>query len=1163
MKTRLLIVALLMLLGIMNATLLLEDNFTGTVGTFLTANGWTAHSGTGYAPMSIASPGLEYSGYLSSGIGNATSSSGNGEDVNKAFTSTNSGSLYYAFLINTATTANAGYSIHFNYNNSTFFCKFWLKAASDNVNFGLTKTSSTATDVQWDTTNYAKNTTHLIILKYTFNTGSTTDDIAYMFVNPVLGASEPSATVSHTTGNDATSLSAASIRQWDANTLARFDGIRVGTSWADVGALAGGAAPPTLTADSSSNNVDNNIDITFTDDATWRSKITAVKIGGTALTSTTDYVITAGNLQLKPSGGNSLLTTSGSKSVTVEANGYTTASVTQVINAGAPTTNSTASINLALAINTTRTVTCTAKDQYNNLVSGYTFKYDATITNNNLTTSESYTIDGTGRTATVSDVSLANSTNSSGVATFTITIPAIVDGADGVSVQVQLNNGSTNIGSAFSYVKQQTAPTVTTPTATTIKAISAVLGGNVTGDGDSSILERGTVWKTSAGVTISDNKLAEGGTSTGVFSHARSSLPENTTIYYCAYAINAIGTTLSEEASFTTLKSEPANHVSSFAAVTGTPAWSTVTVSWTDLSKSLPDGYLIKGSDVGYSSIEDPTDGATEAWSSLVHTVAQGVQTYTFTGLSELTTYYFKIFPYTNSGLDIDYRTAATVPQAQVTTEDGPNYIAGWDFQNETKRSAITTNETWISNPYTADSGIAANKDAAQISLVGGSIWTSWGVSSGNYQPNTNTWDNGNASKCWQIQFSTSGYNNVALSSKQRSSSTGPRDFKVQYSTNGSSWTDAGITVSVGSDWTTGVVDNVALPSACGNQSTLYLRWVMTSNTSVNSSTVASSGTSRIDDIAITEFYDYPAGIPVVVGDETITVSGGNANNGSGTPPAWTNPSFTPSATYSLTLIGAGPWTVSIATTALWGAFYQNGQWYTAENVGGSIVFNISPTKDEIVEIILGDQDPTLPVELSSFTATMTAQNLVSVMWVTQTETNVNGYYVYRGSSSELNAAAAVSSLIGAYNTSQQQVYQFTDTEVFEPGTYYYWLQVQDLDGSIQFHGPTTVYFDNEGNNGTPVIPKVTELKSIYPNPFNPSTTIYYSLAKAETVDFVIYNNRGQIVRSFNEGNKGIGNHSLRWNGEDQYGRSCSTGIYYIKMTAGKDSFIRKAVLMK
>jgi len=67
------------------------------------------------------------------------------------------------------------------------------------------------------------------------------------------------------------------------------------------------STPPTLTADATNNNVDNNIDITFIDDATWRAAITAVKIGGTALTVTTDYDISAGNLQLKPSGGNSLL----------------------------------------------------------------------------------------------------------------------------------------------------------------------------------------------------------------------------------------------------------------------------------------------------------------------------------------------------------------------------------------------------------------------------------------------------------------------------------------------------------------------------------------------------------------------------------------------------------------------------------------------------------------------------------------------------------------------------------------------------------------------------------------------------------------------------------------------------------------------------------------
>jgi hypothetical protein len=219
--------------------------------------------------------------------------------------------------------------------------------------------------------------------------------------------------------------------------------------------------PPTLTADATDNTVDNEIDITFTEDATWRAAVTAVKIGSTALTVSTDYVLSAGNLKLKPAGANVLLTTSGSKSVTVEATGYSTASVTQQIDAGAPTSNSTASISAALALSTTRTVTATAKDQYNNLVSGYAFKYDATITDANATTDESYTIDGTARTATVSDINVVATTNLSGIATFDITLPALVDGSDGISVQVQLSNGTTSIGSAFSFTGQIIPPVLT------------------------------------------------------------------------------------------------------------------------------------------------------------------------------------------------------------------------------------------------------------------------------------------------------------------------------------------------------------------------------------------------------------------------------------------------------------------------------------------------------------------------------------------------------------------------------------------------------------------------------------------------------------------------------------------------------------------------------
>ncbi|MBK7265159.1 MAG: DUF1533 domain-containing protein [Ignavibacteriales bacterium] len=115
--------------------------------------------------------------------------------------------------------------------------------------------------------------------------------------------------------------------------------------------------------------------------------ITAVKINGTSL-AVADYTITAGNLRLKPSNANALLTASGSKTVAIDATDYGTATVVQVINAGAPTANSTASISSALTLITTKTVTLTAKDQYNNLVAGYNFKYDATITDANATTDE-------------------------------------------------------------------------------------------------------------------------------------------------------------------------------------------------------------------------------------------------------------------------------------------------------------------------------------------------------------------------------------------------------------------------------------------------------------------------------------------------------------------------------------------------------------------------------------------------------------------------------------------------------------------------------------------------------------------------------------------------------------------------------------------------------
>jgi len=219
------------------------------------------------------------------------------------------------------------------------------------------------------------------------------------------------------------------------------------------------ADPPVLAADATFNDVDNNIEITFADDATWRSAITAVKDGATTLTLTTDYTIVSGTITLIPTATNSLKT-SGSRTITVIATGYADATVTQVINHGAiSASKSTISTDKALKFGETSTVTLTAKDQYENTISGYVFKYDVAITNTTVTNTEPYTIDGTVRTASISDLDVTTVTDASGVATFTIIVPDPVDGDDGISVQVQLNDGTTNLGSALSYFAP-TAPTL-------------------------------------------------------------------------------------------------------------------------------------------------------------------------------------------------------------------------------------------------------------------------------------------------------------------------------------------------------------------------------------------------------------------------------------------------------------------------------------------------------------------------------------------------------------------------------------------------------------------------------------------------------------------------------------------------------------------------------
>lgn len=116
-----------------------------------------------------------------------------------------------------------------------------------------------------------------------------------------------------------------------------------------------------------------------------------------------------------------------------------------------------------------------------------------------------------------------------------------------------------------------------------------------------------------------------------------------------------------------------------------------------------------------------------------------------------------------------------------------------------------------------------------------------------------NGWDNGAGTKYWQVSISTKNYENLTLSAKTRSSGTGPRDFKVVYSTdNGLTWNDIqnsayAITGTALSNY----MPTITLPADAADKDNILINFIMTSNTTASGGTVASTGTSNINNIIV------------------------------------------------------------------------------------------------------------------------------------------------------------------------------------------------------------------------------------------------------------------------------------------------------------------------
>ncbi len=216
------------------------EDFDYPAGDTLTNYGWTAHSGVGTNPITINTFGLDFPGYPSSGIGLAALMDNTGEDVNKLFPSTTSGSVYASFMLR-VDAAPTGYFFHFTpnpHNTFDFRGRVWLKSnGTGSFAVGYSYASS---DTVFTTFDYSLGDTLLLVSKYEVIAGALNDVVSlYIFDNSAPAPlSEP---ITPTIGpiiNTTTSADidpgSISLRQYNAGQNIIIDGIRLGTVWTSI-----------------------------------------------------------------------------------------------------------------------------------------------------------------------------------------------------------------------------------------------------------------------------------------------------------------------------------------------------------------------------------------------------------------------------------------------------------------------------------------------------------------------------------------------------------------------------------------------------------------------------------------------------------------------------------------------------------------------------------------------------------------------------------------------------------------------------------------------------------------------------------------------------------------------------------------------------------------
>ncbi|NOY78595.1 MAG: T9SS type A sorting domain-containing protein [Calditrichaeota bacterium] len=195
------------------------------------------------------------------------------------------------------------------------------------------------------------------------------------------------------------------------------------------------------------------------------------------------------------------------------------------------------------------------------------------------------------------------------------------------------------------------------------------------------------------------------------------------------------------------------------------------------------------------------------------------------------------------------------------------------------------------------------------------------------------------------------------------------------------------------------------------------------------------------------------------------------------------------------------------------------------------------------------------PVELSSFAAKVSDEGKVILTWETQTETNNLGFEVQRKAKNS-GFFEKVGFVKGAGTSVQPHAYRFEDAPE-KPGLFSYRLKQADLNGAVHV---------SQEINVSVQVPISSVLLRNYPNPFNSSTTIQFSVPKNyenKDATVTIYDIVGKAIISFKFPRIRSGIHEITWDGKDNQHRTVPSGLFFYRLQIGKMRKIQKMILLK